>query len=324
MAEPGLEPLRDSQADDNDRLDVLPADVVSAWPISTVSLGDRTYVVRRAAGASHPRAPAVMLHGLGGSSTDWTDLMWLLRNDVDAIAPDFNGFGQSPPPRDGDYSMSAQARGIAGLLEREFPGQRVHVFGNSMGGAIAVQLAARHSELVKSLTLVSPALPWLRPRRTSAGLGITAVPFVGPRLYARYAKNPAEVRVRSTMDLVFADPTVVPAQRFAASVEASQTLSRLPYAQDAFLRSLRALLATYTERGPERPWVIARRVSVPVLAIYGLQDKLVDPRSAHRISASFPNSRVLVLPHAGHVAQMEHPEEVAAAWRDLLVPALEP
>ncbi len=324
MAEPGLEPPRDAHSDEKDRLGVLPAEVIPSWPISTVSLSDRTYVIRRAAGGGHDRAPAVMLHGLGGSSTDWTDLMWLLRNDLDAIAPDINGFGQSPPPRDGDYSMPAQARGIAALLEREFPGQRVHVFGNSMGGAIAVQLAARHSDLVRSLTLISPALPWLWPRRTSASLGVTAVPFVGPRLYAKYAKNPAEVRVRSTMNLVFADPTVVPAQRFAASVEASETLSRLSYAQDAFLRSLRALLATYTERGPERPWEIARRVTAPVLAIYGLQDKLVDPRSAHRISASFPNSRVLVLPQTGHVAQMEHPEEVAAAWRDLLVPALAP
>ena len=298
------------------------SEIVPAWPTASVSLADRTYVVRRSTAPGSGREPAVMIHGLGGSSNDWTDLMWLLQDELASIAPDLNGFGQSPPPRDGDYSPVSHARGVAALLEQEFPAQRVHVFGNSMGGAIAVQLAARRPDLVRSLTLVSPALPWLRPRRGSAGLVVSAVPGVGARLYAKYAKRPASERVRATVDLCFADPSRVSEARFCQAVEASERLARMPYAQDAFLRSLRGLVRTYTDRGPDRPWQLARRVDVPVLAVYGLHDRLVDPRSAHHVTAGFRDARVVVLPDSGHVAQLEHPEEVAAAWGSLLRPAL--
>lgn len=303
------------------RVDKL-ADVVPPWPATNVSLSDRTYSVRRSFVERSDHAPAVMVHGLGGSSTDWTDLMWLLRDELDSIAPDLNGFGLSPPPRDGDYSPAAHARGVAALLEAEFPGQRVHVFGNSMGGAVAVQLAARRPDLVASLTLVSPAMPWIRPRRGSAGLTITALPGIGARVYRKYASQPASVRVRATMELCFANPSSVPEIRFEQAVQASERLSRLPYAQDAFLRSLRGLIRTYTDRGPDRPWLLAARISAPVLAVYGLQDNLVDPRSAHRVTATFRDARVVVLPNSGHVAQLEHPEDVAGAWHSLLKPAV--
>jgi pimeloyl-ACP methyl ester carboxylesterase len=88
----------------------------------------------------------------------------------------------------------------------------------------------------------------------------------------------------------------------------------LPYASDAFLRSLRGLLRTYLDPGPNRPWKLAERVACPTLVIYGRKDPLVDPRSAHRVTRHFRDAHVVVLPDSGHVAQMEHPEFVAAAW----------
>ena len=79
-----------------------------------------------------------------GVSTNWTELMTLLEGSVYGIAPDLPGFGQSPPPHHGDYKLTAHADIVAKLI-REMVGERpVHVFGNSMGGATAVQLAARH------------------------------------------------------------------------------------------------------------------------------------------------------------------------------------
>ena len=55
---------------------------------------------------------------------------------------------------------------------------------------------------------------------------------------------------------------------------------------------------------------------MPTLLVYGRADKLVDPIHAH--TKAFPDVRVLVLPHAGHVSQIEQPVLVADAWRDLL------
>jgi pimeloyl-ACP methyl ester carboxylesterase len=90
----------------------------------------------------------------------------------------------------------------------------------------------------------------------------------------------------------------------------------LPYVGDAFVQSLRSLLSTYLDRSDERPWKLAERIACPTLLVYGRVDKLVDPIHAH--TKAFPDVRVLVLPHAGHVSQIEQPVLVADSWRDLL------
>src|SRR5271166_2651449 len=116
--------------------------------------------------------PALFIHGLGGSSTNWTDLMDLLSRPADSApavpvlectAIDLPGFGCSPPPVDGGYSISSHASAVIELIERQGRGP-VHLIGNSMGGAVSTRVAARRPDLVRSLILISPALPDLRPR----------------------------------------------------------------------------------------------------------------------------------------------------------------
>ncbi|MEZ5185416.1 MAG: alpha/beta hydrolase [Candidatus Nanopelagicales bacterium] len=264
-------------------------------------------------------APAVFVHGLGGNSSNWTDLMWLLSDRLHAVAPDLPGFGRSGPAPSGDYGPRAQAVVLADLIRQRFA-EPVHLFGNSMGGAISVQLAAREPELIRSMTLVSPALPDLLPMRTSIHLPVLAMPGVGARLAARIAKLPVEQRVRATLDLVYADPTCVPPQRVAEAQEDARSLEAKPWVGQAFQSALRGVLATYLDRGPEAPWKLAERINVPVLLVYGQQDKLVNQRAARRASRHFLHSRIMVLPHAGHVSQMEHPEPVQRAWRNLVEP----
>jgi pimeloyl-ACP methyl ester carboxylesterase len=75
-------------------------------------------------------------------------------------------------------------------------------------------------------------------------------------------------------------------------------------------------MATYLDRGAERPWKLAEGITCPTLLVYGRRDKLVDPIHAH--TKAFPDVRVLVLPHAGHVSQIEQPVLVADAWKSLL------
>ena len=57
---------------------------------------------------------------------------------------------------------------------------------------------------------------------------------------------------------------------------------------------------------------------MPVLLIYGRDDKLVNARAAFRATREFPNARVMVVPDSGHVTQMEHPRLTAQAWRQLV------
>ncbi|MEZ5118457.1 MAG: alpha/beta hydrolase [Candidatus Nanopelagicales bacterium] len=264
-------------------------------------------------------APALFVHGLGGNSSNWTDLMWLLGDRLHCLAPDLPGFGRSGPAESGRYDPLAQAEVLAALISQRFA-EPVHLFGNSMGGAISVQLAGRYPQLIRSLTLVSPALPDLIPMRTSIQLPVIAMPGIGPRLATRIAQLPVEQRVQATMNLVYAQPAMVPPQRIAEAQEDALLVAQNPWSGPAFQSALRGILATYFDRGPDAPWKLAERINVPVLMIYGQKDKLVNPRAARRASRHFLHSRIMVLPGSGHVSQMEHPELVERAWHTLVEP----
>ncbi len=292
-------------------------DVLPVWPGELVPTGAASVHVRRVPPGSDELEPAVLVHGLGGSATNWTDLMGLLRDRVDARAPDLPGFGWSPPPPDANYSPEAHARTLVDLIESTVGGPG-HLMGNSLGGAVATLVAARRPDLVRTLTLVSPALPVYRPRATNVHLPALAFPFIGQKLARRLGRFPVEARVRATLALCFADPSRVPQQRFDEAVAEASRRARLDYESDAMLESLRSLLTSYFRRGPATLWNAAAQVQAPTLLIYGLRDKLVDPRTSARAARTFPRSQLLVLPKSGHVAQMEHPELVATAVRKFL------
>ena len=282
--------------------------------------------VREAGSGSPGRPAAVLIHGLGGSSLNWINLMSLLAQDVDLIAVDLPGFGMSPPPRDGDYSPAGHARAVADLIvswqEQRGSNARVHVFGNSLGGAVALQLAARHARLVESLTLISPAMPTRRMGRGNVHLPVVAIPGLGESLASRYGVVPAEQRVQATLEACFVDPTTVTPEIRQALVDEVAARDRMPHSRDALLSSLRGLLGGFLDPTRERPWALASRVRQPVLALYGEQDVLVHPRSARRAARAFPDVEVVLLSDCGHVAQMEHPELVAALWREAILDRL--
>ncbi|MET9931061.1 alpha/beta fold hydrolase, partial [Streptomyces sp. NPDC006324] len=132
----------------------------------------------RARPGDRPGLPsALYVHGLGGSSQNWSALMPLLADLVDGEAVDLPGFGVSPPPADGNYSVTGHARAVIRLLDSERRGP-VHLFGNSLGGAVATRVAAVRPDLVRTLTLISPALPELRAQRSAWPTALLALPGV--------------------------------------------------------------------------------------------------------------------------------------------------
>ena len=287
---------------------------VQPWPRQEVSLPNRTLAVRHAECSAADAPKAVYLHGLGGSAINWTDLMGLLQGQGDGWALDLGGFGQSPPPRDGDLTPAGHARATAEFITW-LGGEPVHLLGNSLGGAVALQLAAHRPDLVRSLTLISPALPSFRATKSNFHLPVIAIPGIGERLIPKYvADTDAATRVKGTIDVCFADPSRMSALRRQEAIDEVSSRDHLPYSSDAMLRSLRGLLLTYGDRGPNRPWKLAERVQCKTLVIYGRKDVLVDSRAAYRVTKHFRDANVLMLPDCGHVAQMEHPEFVAAAW----------
>lgn len=290
------------------------ADLLPPPESDEVWLSRRVLAVRRVAEGGEP---AVLLHGLGGSALNWTDLGYELAGTLDSWAVDLPGFGASPPPRDGNYGLSAQARAVYDLISERI-GSPVHVFGNSLGGAIGLQVAARAPSWVRSLTMVSPALPGARLTSANMHLPVLALPGVGEAVLRRYSRYPAEARAWGTVQVCFADTSRMHRQRLAEAVAEVEQRDALQYVPDAFARSIRALMASLSDRGPQRPLALARRITAPALLVYGARDRLVDARGASRIAARFQQASVVVLPDCAHVAHMEHPEMVAGAWRDLI------
>ena len=300
-----------------------PARVRPHWPGTEVSLPAGRLHVRAATSTASTASPdastagrGVLVHGLGGSSTNWTDVMGLLQDTLDMQAPDLPGFGWSPPASDGDYSLRGHVRAVTELIEAGSP--PVHLLGNSLGGTVATVLAATRPDLVRTLTLVSPALPVLRLRRTNVHLPALALPWAGQQLARRLDRFPVEQRVRATLALCWSDPSRVPPERIEEALAEARRRVRLDHDGDAMIGSLRSLMTAYLRQDRWPLWRLAARVQAPTLLVYGLSDRLVDPRSADRAARTFPDSRLLTIPDSGHVSQMEHPDVVAAAVRRLV------
>jgi pimeloyl-ACP methyl ester carboxylesterase len=284
-------------------------DPIPHWPGRLVDLGDHQVYVRSAPGGEGAE-PALFVHGLEGSSRNWTDLMDLLRPVLACEAVDLPGFGDSPPRADGRYSITALARTVIALIEKQ-PAQKVHLVGNSLGGAVCVKVAATRPELIRSLTLVSPALPDSRPRLDLIRFPLMSLPRVGPRLVRQYQVLPAERRVADVITTCYGEPELFQQARFATEVTELSRRDELGYAASVLIGSVRTLTAEFVRKGRHSAWRDAARVTAPTLVIYGSRDRLVDARMAGRAAHQFADARVVVLPRTGHVAHMERPAAVA-------------
>jgi pimeloyl-ACP methyl ester carboxylesterase len=285
------------------------------WPARRVPVAGVDLLVRDVPGAAADLPPALFVHGLGGSSLNWTALGLRLNDTIRGIAPDLPGFGRTP--LSGAASITEQAAVLIELLEREVE-QPVHLFGNSMGGASAVALAAQRPDLVASLTLISPALP--HPRVSASALWFTALatPRLGSVVLERSRRLPFDRRFQASLAMVFGDPrSLAPEVRAAYEAELRRRDTD-PWVGQATLDGARSILRSSLALPRRSLWADAAKVECPVLLIYGGKDRLVDARIRTKAQRTFPDARLLYLPRSGHVAQMEHPEQVERAFRQLI------
>ncbi len=286
------------------------------WPGATRRVGELTLHVRhtRDEVRSAP-ATVVYVHGLGGSSTNWTDLGRLLAPHASGHAPDLPGFGLSEPMDGFTFSLSAHA-GVVGDYLAEHADAPVHLIGNSMGGAISMLVAAHRPELVRTLTLISPAVPDLRPdprRLSDPRLALAYLPVIGKRARRELAALTPRQRAEQVIRLCFADPSSFPAHRFDELVEEHGARVSYEWAERAMARSTMEIFRTWFTRGAGSLWSVAPRISAPTLVVWGTHDRVISVRRAPRTARLIPRARLLILPRTGHVAQMERPTTVAKA-----------
>jgi pimeloyl-ACP methyl ester carboxylesterase len=244
--------------------------------------------------------PLVLIHGIGLRWQIFRPVIGRLAADFQVIACDSPGFGQSPPLAD---TVPPTIPAYADAFERFFAAQaldRPHVAGNSMGGAIALELARRRA--VATATAISPAGFWTAAERRFCQASLVSLAQT-PRA-ARPALE-ALIRTRAGRTALlwqtFAHPTRLPAQEAVATL-------RDAWAAPAFASAL-AAFDDYTFAGGEQ------LTGIPLTVLWGRQDRLLPyRRQAPRARALLTHARHFTL-GAGHVPFYDDPPAVAEAIR---------
>lgn len=270
----------------------------------------------------------VLVHGLGGSLLSWLAAAPGLARHGRVLALDLPGFGRTP--RDGRRSrMTDLRRLLSRFLDEVAGGDRAIVCGNSMGGGIGLLQAALEPSTVEGLVLTNSVFPWARGHMPAPivllGFGLYSVPWVG-EWASRQRLNglEADKAVRVGLRIIAHDASTIPEELVRLHVDLVVEHQANPDAGPAFLEAARSLLSL--GRRPEAARWILDQVRCPVLVIHGRADRLVPVGFAQAALDGHPEWEMRLLPHVGHVPQMEAPERWLATVEDWLsdLPAGEP
>ena len=247
---------------------------------------------------------ALLLHGFTGSGAGFRRIAERLAERFHLVAPDLVGHGGTESPRDPEaYTMEACVAQLAALIDTLDIG-RVHLFGYSMGGRVALCLAARHPEKLRSLALLG----------ASAGL-VDADERAARRasdeaLADRIERDGMEAFVEAWEGIpLFATQ----AKRLDDAEWAAQRRGRLANSAHGLAGSLRGM-----GTGAQPPLHAALRdLRMPVWVAAGADDPKFRA-IAEQLSAAMPNADCATVPDAGHAAHLENPvfvaEALAAFW----------
>ena len=264
----------------------------------TVALGVDLNVERSGSGA-----PVILLHGFTGDGTTMRGLAQRLESDAEVIVPDLVGHGSSCSPVDErNYSVDAMAAHVAAIVEASLS-RPFHLVGYSMGGRVALTLACRRPELLRSLTLIG----------ASAGLADESERADRRTSDIRLAERIEIDGLETFVDRWMANPLFATQARLGDDFLAAARAQRLGNSADGLIRSLRAagtgaMLPVHDE---------LRGCDVPTVFVVGAEDPKFTG-IAVELAALMPTAEVAVIEKAGHAAHLEQPDEVAAVVRTQL------
>ena len=245
-------------------------------------------------------APAIiLLHGFGSSLLTWDAWADRLASDHRVIRFDLPGFGLTGPDPTGDYSDERAVTVLAALMD-QLGIARATIVGNSLGGKIAWQFAARRPDRVERLVLVSPdgfASPGFEyGKRPDVPFVVRLLPYVLPRSLLRASLLPAygdPARLTDQTVTRYRDMMLAPGVRGAIVARTQQVLLQDP---EPLLRTIRA----------------------PTLLLWGEKDGMIPFRNAADYARAIPDATVAALPGLGHVPFEEAPDESLAPVRNFL------
>ncbi|MCH8542821.1 MAG: alpha/beta hydrolase [Alcanivorax sp.] len=241
------------------------------------------------------RPVVLLLHGFGADSSNWLRMVIELKHDADFVVPDLPGHGASGGDTSTDYRLAMQARRLLSLMSA-LDVEQFDVVGNSMGGAISLEMARLAPERVRTLGLIN-----------AAGITLQTPEFAALIKYGE--DNPLIPRdvadFRETLTWAMAEP---------------------PWLPDFFVRIMGEKKAANAAR-MDKVWAdldedpaMARGaaladISTPALVIWGDQDRLLSNDNAARFVEYLPHSQKLMLAGIGHAPMVEAPRDTAMALR---------
>ncbi|TQK28357.1 SDR family NAD(P)-dependent oxidoreductase [Arthrobacter sp. SLBN-53] len=264
-----------------------------------VNVDGRT--VRALTAGDRADTPLLLLHGIGRSLEDWTEQIERLSGRFYVIAIDLPGFGRSAR-RDGPADLATVADGVAGALAALDEDRPCHVVGNSLGGAVAMQLLASHPDRVASLTLVNSAG---FGAEVTALLRMLSLPGIGRYLATR--STPAGARLMERQ--LFADPSLATRER----IDHALSIAAQPGTGEFLLEMANHL---GTMRGVRPQWRTQLLATVaahprPTLLIWGDRDRILPAAHLAAARRQFPDAQVHLFTETGHMPQIERADEFA-------------
>jgi pimeloyl-ACP methyl ester carboxylesterase len=235
--------------------------------------------------------PVVLLHGFPLSSAMWTPIRTAVEQAARLITPDLRGFGASDKPKTG-YAMIELADDVVRVADALGLGRFV-LGGHSMGGYIALRIAAVRPERLAGLILVDTRAEADTPegmQRRDASIGRIAAGEVS----------------------AFLDEFVAGLVGPSSKARAPRLLEELrAIAADAAPDALTGCLAGMRDRPDSAALLPA--LDLPALVIVGHEDSLTPPASSRAMAAAMPKARLVEMASAGHTPSMERPIPTAEA-----------
>ncbi len=231
----------------------------------------------------------VLLHSSASSAAQWRALADLLSKRYRVLAPDFYGCGSSAPwPGAAPFSLAHEAEIVHALLARA--GEPAHLVGHSYGGAVALHIARRRPERVLSLALVEPvAFHLLRERPEIDALSEAVSRAVACGDYLGGCARFVDYWSPGAWD------TLPAAKRGAMALRLAKVALEFH--------------ATLNERAEAQEW---RGIAAPLLLVRGERSPAPARRICELLADALPDVRLRLLPGAGHMAPLTHPDAVNA------------
>jgi len=238
-------------------------------------------------------AAAVLIHGFLGHTYSFRYLIPELAKDQRVVAVDLKGSGYSGRPQKGDYSLTEQARLVIRVMDK-LGIDRASVVGHSLGGEVAMRLAANWPERVEKLVLAAsvsgdripslPVTPLIKPILWLIGR------LFGRRIFRRQFYDPR----KATKEVL----------------EAYRRPLRIKGTGHAVYQTLRDMRR---EKAVE-----SSRITAPVLILWASSERILPRWVLSRLRKRFPQAKVVAIERAGHLLLEEQPEQANRAVKSFL------